>query len=138
MLGGVSVSAGGAAMLLFFEAVLTLLGLIILMRGRFRIGKQEVGNPIASLVGLLLTAILPACAIVSFALAVQERVGLEGGLTHEQFQEKYWWLDPVVAGGLLLLAGLMAALGLCPEDPRLTTLPQSQEPASCEPPPPPR
>jgi hypothetical protein len=116
-------------MFIGIQVGLVVVGLYVMIRGRFDLGDREVTNPIASLVGIVLVAQLPLALLISIALRftdvaspaaapVPSRAGTAPATVAAATPEEdpNWWVDPVITCGALLLAAGMTAVGMRSDD----------------------
>src|SRR5262245_21822544 len=108
----------------YVQIVLALLGAFVIVRGRFGIGRKQVGTPVAPLVGWLLTGPFVIGLGTTILFEVQnalparyERVYDSNGFSYpvpvpREKIVKPDWLDPVFAAGIVLLAGVLTVVGL--------------------------
>jgi hypothetical protein len=114
-------------MFIGIQLALVAVGLFIMSRGRFSVGDREVGNPVASLIGIVLAGQLPLALLVGIVLSmcgeppttkavqVPTRAGQPvqivnvavGGSTDEN-----WWVDPLITCGAVLVAAGLTAMAL--------------------------
>jgi hypothetical protein len=114
-------------MFIGIQFVLVVVGLFIMSRGRFSIGDREVGNPVASLVGIVLAAQLPLALLVSIVLGLTDappvtkavqvptRAGQPVQVVHVPVPgsaNDNWWVDPLITCGAVLVAAGLTAIAL--------------------------
>jgi hypothetical protein len=116
-------------MFIGIQIALLALGLFIMVRGRFSVGDREVGNPVASLVGIILIGQLPLALLITIVLAltaepdatssiaIPTRAGQPATPTPVAVAgtspvHDNWWVDPLVSCGAVLLAAGMTAIAL--------------------------
>jgi len=105
----------------FLQGAFALLGLLLLAVGRIRIGQGTLDRPMSSLVGLVLLLPVP----VSVVLGLGEFMGNYDEITQTKVTKsqprpapatgtvpKYVYIDLPVTGGFVLLAGLLAYIGV--------------------------
>jgi hypothetical protein len=111
-------------MFFYVQAALAFLGIVIVLRGRFRIGQQVVTRPIAPMVGAMLAAPIPVCLWLGIVTGVSAAVGptanQEGTPSLEQRIESIQWLDPLITAGFVAVAAVLTAVGRQDEDGRLS------------------
>jgi hypothetical protein len=113
----------------FVQAVLAVVGIGIVVLGRFRLGRHEVGNPVAPVVGWVLVAPLPASVFLWVILGVGQaradvRSAVEDGARAQNgagrraaarpassSSDDYPWLAPLLSGLSLLIAGALTYIG---------------------------
>ena len=89
-------------MFIGIEVMLAIVGLAVLFRGRFEIGDREVANPVATLVGLVLTAQLPLALFFDIVMRLTADIGEEA--------DANWWIHPLfTCAAVLTAAGITAA-----------------------------
>jgi hypothetical protein len=117
-------------MFIGIQAALVLVGLFFMARGRFDVGGREVGNPIASLVGIVLIAQLPLALLIGIVLALTDgpaapamTIPTRAGepvavktVAAASSADGNWWIDPLVTCGAVLLAAGMTAIALQTEE----------------------
>jgi hypothetical protein len=109
------------------QIALVVVGLFIMSRGRFSVGGREVGNPIASLVGIVLAGQLPFALLVGIVLSLTDgppamtamqiptRAGQPVQFVNvpvSQPANEYWWVDPLITCGAVLAAAGLTAMAL--------------------------
>jgi hypothetical protein len=113
-------------MFIAVQIILVAFGLIIMSRGRFRIGDREVSNPIASLVGIILAGQLPLALLIGIVLgfsdgansttvAIPTRAGqaqMSMTISTPRSTADYWWVDPLITCGAFLAATGLTAMAL--------------------------
>jgi hypothetical protein len=113
-------------MFISVQVALMVVGLFIMSRGRFTIGGREVGNPVASLVGMILAAQLPAALLIGIVLGlidgpsappvvIPTRAGqppVVSNVVAARPANDNWWVDPLVTCGAVLAAAGLTALAL--------------------------
>jgi hypothetical protein len=113
-------------MFLAVQIALLVVGLYVMSRGRFEIGGREVGNPIASMVGIILAAQLPIALLISIVLgltegptaepiAVPTRAGEAAPVVTvagPRSADDNWWVDPLITCGALVLAAGLTGIAL--------------------------
>jgi hypothetical protein len=114
-------------MFIGIQIALVVVGLFIMSRGRFAIGDREVGNPLASLIGIVLTAQLPLALLAGIALGLTEntppttavpiptRAGQPVQFKNVPVSESAdtnWWVDPLITCGSVLVAAGLAGIAL--------------------------
>ena len=113
-------------MFLGIQIALVAVGLFVMIRGRFEIGGREVGNPMASLVGIILIGQLPLALMVSIVLSltaepaaaavvVPTRAGSTApvvAVAGPRAPDENWWVDPLITCTAVLAAGGLTGLGL--------------------------
>jgi hypothetical protein len=114
-------------MFIVIQIMLVAIGLLIMARGRFTIGNREVGNPMASLVGIVLMSQLPLALLISIVFALTDgvpetvatqvptRAGQVAQVVHvpaADSKNNYWWVDPLVTCAAVLAAAGLTAMGL--------------------------
>jgi hypothetical protein len=116
--------------MLYVQAVLAVVGIGIVALGRFRLGRHEVGNPAAPVVGWVLVAPLPISVFLWVILGVGQaradvRESVEEGARAQNGNRRaaprparsasssddYPWLAPVLSGLSLLIAGALTYIG---------------------------
>jgi hypothetical protein len=95
-------------MFFFIQAGLSILGMVILMRGRLRLGRHELPSSFATLIGLVLAAVLPLGLGFRFVSAVSDMSS--HALTHGRPPNTLAtrvgpWVGPVVTTLLVAAAG---------------------------------
>ena len=105
---------------------LVAVGLFIMSRGRFSIGEREVGNPIASLVGIVFAAQLPLALLVSIilgltdgppapAIVIPTHAGqppIVSNVVAPREANDNWWVDPLVTCTAVLAAAGLTGMAL--------------------------
>jgi hypothetical protein len=113
-------------MFLAVQVGLVVAGLFILFRGKYEICGRVIANPIASLVGLVLTAQFPIALVLWFALwlsepaptpvAVPTRAGDPVATVAvpemKAVVDQFWWVDPFIACGSVIIAAALTAVAL--------------------------
>jgi Na+-driven multidrug efflux pump len=125
-------------MFLAVQIVLVVVGLVILTRGRFQVAGQTVVNPIASLVGIILTAQLPLALLLGIVLTLTDEApaaaaGQPAGPVVVPYQPPgqpivvppatpaaakadptaaYWWVDPLITCLAVVMAAGLTGIGL--------------------------
>jgi hypothetical protein len=113
-------------MFLGIQIALVVVGLFVLVRGRFDIGGREVGNPMASLVGIVLIGQLPLALLVGIVLSltaepaapafvVPTRAGSSTpavAVAGPRAADENWWVDPLITCTAVLAAGGLTGLAL--------------------------
>ncbi len=114
-------------MFISVQIALVVVGLFLMSRGRFSIGDREVGNPMASLVGIVLVAQLPLALLISIAIGLTDGPALttaapiptRAGQPVQMVQvpvsgsaDGNWWVDPLVTCGAVLAAAGLTAIAL--------------------------
>ena len=116
-------------MFLAVQVGLVIAGLFILFRGRFEFAGRVIANPIASLVGLVLTAQFPIALVLWFALWLSEPTPERTVLptragdpvptvtapTRQPVADQYWWVDPFIACGSVVIAAVLTGIALSSE-----------------------
>jgi len=118
---------GGAVSGLFVVSMslLGVSGLFILFRGRFEFGNRVIGNPIASLVGLVLTAQFPIALVLWLILWFSEpaptvviptRAGEPAATSAvppaQALADQFWWVDPFIACGAVIIVAALTGIAL--------------------------
>jgi hypothetical protein len=101
--------------MLYAQAVMVLLGVVIVVRGRFHLGWRTVSAPIAPVVGWSLMAPIPLGCVLGVLFGVSEALGGRfGGETPslEEVEMKYAWIDPSVTAVMALIAVVLTVIGL--------------------------
>lgn len=113
-------------MFLGIQIGLVAVGLYVMVRGRFDIGGREVGNPIASLVGIILIGQLPLALLLGIVLSltaepstppleVPTRAGEAAptaAVAAPRTGNENWWIDPLITCSAVLAAGGLTGLAL--------------------------
>jgi hypothetical protein len=114
-------------MFIGIQIALVVVGLYIMSRGRFAIGDREVGNPVASLIGIVLVAQLPLALLAGIVLGLTDgapattavqvptRAGQPVQVKHVPVagsSDTNWWVDPLITCGAVLVAAGLAAIAL--------------------------
>jgi hypothetical protein len=114
-------------MFLAVQVGLVIAGLIVLFRGRFAFGGRVVGDPIASLIGLVLVVQLPLALVLwmmlwfseprTTATAVipthaSEATPTVAVSTLKGLADEYWWVDPFVTCGAIVIAAVLTGVAL--------------------------
>ncbi|HEY1378536.1 MAG TPA: hypothetical protein VGF55_17180 [Gemmataceae bacterium] len=97
-------------MFIAVQVMLAVVGLFIMIRGRFDIGDRPVTNPIASLVGIVLTAQLPIALLIDISMGLAE--GSTAGADGAPAADANWWIHPLVTCLSVLLAGGLTGIAL--------------------------
>jgi hypothetical protein len=102
-------------MFFYVQAALALLGVFIILRGRFPLGQQVVTRPIAPMVGALLAAPVPVCLWIGFVVGASHAFGPSApGDEPSSVEDKILavsWLDPLITAGFVSIAAVLAAVG---------------------------
>jgi hypothetical protein len=102
------------------QIVLAVMGVVVLLVGVVPLGARTIRNPIASLIGLVLTLALPFTVVLLMILTAAETaqnteaLGLDRA--YQLALEPYEWVRPAVLFASLALAGGLAWLGLQQEE----------------------
>jgi hypothetical protein len=113
-------------MFLAVQLALLAAGLYIMIRGRYVIGGREVTNPMASMVGIVLIAQMPIALLISIILGLTAEpttppitlptrageVAPTVAVAAPRTGAEYWWIDPLITCGALVMAAGMTAVGL--------------------------
>jgi hypothetical protein len=114
-------------MFLAVQVCLVIAGLVVLFRGRFDFGDRVVGNPMASLIGLVLVVQLPLALVLWMMLWIGEppaaattviptRAGEAAPTvtvtTLKGLANEYWWVDPFVTCGAVIIAAVLTGIAL--------------------------
>lgn len=108
------------------QVMLVVVGLFLMSRGRFSIGDREVGNPIASLVGIILAAQLPLALLIGIVLGLTDgpppptiviptRAGQPPAIptvVATKQADDNWWVDPLVTCSAILVAAGLTGVAL--------------------------
>jgi len=105
-------------MFIAVQVALAVIGLFIMTRGRFEVGDRAVTNPVASLVGIVLIAQLPVALLIGILLALNDGPALipVPGDTPVRPEDAYWWIDPLVTCGAVVMAATVTAIALRAEN----------------------
>jgi len=124
-------------MFLAVQVALAALGLVVMTRGRFRVGDRSVTNPIASLVGIILTAQLPLALLIGIVLGLTDEPGPAAAQsagpvvvpyqppgqpvvvpppTVARDESANWWVDPLITCMAMLMAAGVTAIGMRADD----------------------
>jgi hypothetical protein len=96
-------------------------GAIAIIRGRFRIGRQTVGAPIAHVVGWTLVSAFPICFAIGLLVGVIEGLNGHFSATMDELQGEYGWIDPAITFLILATAVVLTVIGLKSQDPLLSS-----------------
>jgi hypothetical protein len=114
-------------MFLAVQVCLVIAGVVILFRGRFNFGDRVVGQPMASLIGLVLVIQLPVALVLWMMLWIGEppaaatkviptRAGEAAPTvtvsTLKGLADEYWWVDPFVTCGAVMIAAVLIGIAL--------------------------
>jgi len=114
-------------MFIGIQAALVVIGLFIMVRGRFSIGGREVSNPVASLVGIILAAQLPLALLIGIVLRLTDgptattsvqiptRAGQPVQVVNVPVPhavDENWWVDPLITCVAVLAAAGLTAMAL--------------------------
>src|SRR5262245_55870212 len=109
----------------YVQSGFALLGILLLVLGRVSLGRLAISKPIVSLVGLLLLAQFLVSTLLWVLLGVYDLYALDpaepGAAPPGEPFQGHWFADLVVTGGMVLLAGVLAVLGLRSDDGLLTS-----------------
>jgi len=115
-------------MFFVIQIVLALLGLLLILCKRLRIGNQEIGTPMATVIGAILVAPLPLSLWLTITTKIPSNFQTAFQTTHDLVtgrvleappppDDPLWWFEPVVTCGCVLAAGLLAFIALRNNDP---------------------
>jgi hypothetical protein len=113
-------------MFIAVQIALLVLGLYIMTRGRYEFAGREVTNPMASMVGIVLVGQLPIALLISIVLGLTAEpstppmtlptrageVAPSVTVAAPRSTNDFWWVDPLITCGALMLAAGMTAVGL--------------------------
>jgi hypothetical protein len=113
-------------MFIAIQVMLLVVGLYIMSRGRFDIGDRTVGNPVASLVGIVLAAQLPVALLIGIVLGLTDGPGANAvqvptragspvpvqAIAPSRSIDDNWWVDPLVTCSAIVLCSAMIAISL--------------------------
>src|SRR5436190_2127987 len=121
-------SSRGATMFFVIQIVLALLGIILILCKRIRFGEQEIGSPLAQIIGGILVAPLPLSLWITIATkmpaayqnAFQTTHNVVNGQSLEDQpppEDPLWWVDPLLTCGCVIIAGVLTFIALKNNDP---------------------
>ncbi len=100
-------------LLLGFQVMLMGIGLWWMIAKRLHYAGYEIRTPANFFMGVLLFFQLPMCFFIGTsagaAEAIRGVVSRQQAVDGKKLQQKYWWIDPAVTGGAVLVA---AGIGL--------------------------
>ncbi len=106
-------------MFIAVQVTLAVIGLAVMIRGRFDLGDRPVTNPVASLVGIVLTAQLPIALLIDIVLGLTAdpaaAAGAAGSATAAA-SDANWWVHPLITCMAVLLAAGMTGIALRTDD----------------------
>lgn len=106
-------------LLLGFQVMLMGVGLWWMIAKRLHYAGHEIRTPANFFMGLLLFFQLPMCFFIGTSAGAAEaiRAIVSGHQTIDtkKIQQKYWWIDPAVTGGAILIAIGIGISSLRPE-----------------------
>ncbi len=95
-------------LLLGFQVMLMGVGLWWMIAKRLHYAGYEIRTPANFFMGLLLFFQLPMCFFIGTSAGAAEaiRAIISGhqNIDTKKIQQKYWWIDPAVTGGAVLVA----------------------------------
>jgi hypothetical protein len=110
-------------LLLGFQVMLMGIGLWWMIAKRLNYAGYEILTPANFFMGALLFFQLPMCFFIGTSAGAAEaiRAIVSGHQTVDgkKLQQKYWWIDPTVTGGAVVLAAGIALFSVRPEKSKL-------------------
>jgi hypothetical protein len=106
-------------LLLGFQVLLMGIGLWWMIAKRLHYAGYEILTPANFFMGTLLFFQLPMCFFIGTSAGAAEAI--RGVMARQQaadtkkMQQKYWWIDPAVTGGAILVAIGIGAVSVRPE-----------------------
>lgn len=106
-------------LLLGAQVILMGIGLWWMIAKRLHYSGYEIRTPANFFMGILLFFQLPMCFFIGTSAGAAEaiRAIVSGQVTVDakKIQQKYWWIDPAVTGGAVVIAIGIGVLSIRPE-----------------------
>lgn len=108
-------------LLLGFQVMLMGIGLWWMIAKRLHYEGYEIRTPANFFMGIVLFFQLPMCFFIGTSAGAAEAIrAIVSGQQHvdaKKIQQKYWWIDPAVTGGAVLIAIGIGLATVRPEEP---------------------
>lgn len=109
--------------LLGTQVMLMGIGLWWMIAKRLHYAGYEIRTPANFFMGILLFFQLPMCFFIGTsagaAEAIRAIVSGHASVDAKKLQQKYWWIDPAVTGGAVVIAVAIGVFSTRPEPPKV-------------------